>query len=148
MKPRKLNNVAAAALLMLVFCLPAARAQALAPRVDARERVRLTTDAVRRGETLRHQWSLDAAEAAFREAIKLDAANLEARLGLSRIARARFDYRAALVWLNEVKAAGARSADWLAEYGTLYLAAEDAARARSYFDRAAAVDATNAAAII
>jgi Tfp pilus assembly protein PilF len=147
MKRRKVNNVAAAALLTFAFCLPAA-GQALAPRVEAHERARLATDAVRRGEALRHQWNLDAADAAFREAIKLDGANLEARLGLSRIARARFDYAAALGWLDQTKAAGGRSADWLAEYGTIYLTTEDVARARVYFDKALAVDDANAAAII
>jgi tetratricopeptide (TPR) repeat protein len=134
-------------LLPFAFCL-AAQPQALAPRdTVSRERARLASEAARRGAMLRQAWNLDAAEAAFREALKLDTANLEARLGLSRIARARFDYAAALAWLDQAKAAGGRSADWLAEYGTIYLTAEDAVRARAYFDRALALDAANATAI-
>src|SRR3954468_10800505 len=121
MNKQRANRVSAS-LLILVFCLSVARGQALAPRDTVpRERARLASEAARRGAALRHEWNLDAAEAAFREAIKLDAANLEAHLGLSRIARARFDYTAALAWLDQAKAAGAGSADWLAEYGTIYL---------------------------
>jgi tetratricopeptide (TPR) repeat protein len=131
------------------FCFSAAGGQAPSSRADApRERARLAIDAARRGEALRRQWNLDGAEAAFREALGLDAMNLAARLGLSRVARARFDYAAALGWLDQAKTKSARSADLLAEYGAIYLAAEDTARARDYFDEALALDATNDAAII
>src|SRR5205085_12010318 len=73
------------------FCLLAAGGQSLASRADATgERARLAAEASRRGEALRRQWNLAAAEAAFREALALDPASFDARLGLSRIARARF----------------------------------------------------------
>jgi Tfp pilus assembly protein PilF len=130
-----------------VFRLPAG-AQGFAPRdTAARERVRLAGEAARRGEALRHKWNLEAAEGAFREAVALDPASLDARLGLCRVARARFDYAAALRWLDQARAASPRSADLLAEYGAVYLAAEDAGRAKTYFDKALALDPANAAAI-
>jgi tetratricopeptide (TPR) repeat protein len=139
----------AVSFLLLAFCLsPFAFAQGFVPHADAPgERARRAGEAVRRGEALRHQWNLDAAEAAFREAVALDAANLGARLGLSRIARARFDYAAAIQWLDKAKTTNGRSADLLAEYGAVYLAAEDAGHARTYFDSALSLDAANAAAI-
>jgi tetratricopeptide (TPR) repeat protein len=140
-------------ILLFAFCLPPERglafSQGYAPHVDtSSERARLASDAARRGEELRHRWNLDAAEAAFREALALDLTNLNARLGLSRIARARFDYAAAIQWLDKAKAANARSADLLAEYGAVHLAAEDAGRAKTYIDDALALDSANAAAII
>lgn len=146
---RFIHIVAVLALCLANGAAQAAPAQALVPRLDApRERTRLASDAARRGEALRRKWSLAAAEAAFREALALDAANLDARLGLSRIARARFDYLAALDALGPAQAAHSRSADLLAEYGALYLSAEDAARARTYFDNALAIDSANPAAIV
>ncbi|MEN3333175.1 MAG: hypothetical protein V7641_2540 [Blastocatellia bacterium] len=151
------HRVAASVFILLfAFCLlpfafvrsTPAFAQGFAPHVDAsRERGRLASEAARRGEALRHKWNLDAAEAAFREAVALDPANLDAQLGLSRIARARFDYAAAIQYLDKVKATNAGSADLLAEYGAVYLAAEDAGRAKTYYDKALALDSANAAAI-
>ena len=156
----------AASFLIFAFCLLPPRAQAhhtpyfafvrstpafsqgFAPSADtSRERARLASDAARRGEALRHKWNLDAAEAAFREALGLDPANFNAKLGLIRIARARFDYATAIQWLDKAKATNARSADLLAEYGTVYLAAEDAGRAKTYYDNALVLDSANAAAI-
>ncbi len=141
--------MASAALLIFAFCLlPFTFPQALAPRNESSsERAVLAFNAARRGEALRLKWNLDAAEAAFREALTFDATNLNAKLGLSRIARARFDYAAALAWLNKAEIANAISADVPAEYGAVYLAAEDATRAKRYFDDALAIDPTNVAAI-
>jgi tetratricopeptide (TPR) repeat protein len=134
-------------LLPFAFCL-AAQPQGFVPSADApRERARLASDAARRGEELRRKGNLDAAEAAFREALGLDPANFNARLGLIRIARARFDYATALQLLDKARATNARSADLLAEYGTVYLAAENAARAKTYYDDALMLDSANAAAI-
>jgi len=135
-------------LLPFAFCLPLNQGQGFAPRdASPRERVRLASETAQRGEALRHKGNLEAAESAFRQAVALDPANLDARLGLCRIARARFDYAAAIQWLDQAKAATARSADLLAEYGAVYLAAEDAGRAKTYFDHALALDSTNEAAI-
>ena len=138
-----------ASFLLFALCLsPFAFAQSFAPHADVSgEGARRAGEAVRRGEALRHQWNLDAAEAAFREALALDAANLGARLGLSRVARARFDYSAAIQWLDKARTANGRSAELLAEYGAIYLAAEDAGHAGTYFDSALALDAANAAAV-
>ena len=134
--------------LLFAFCLPLNGGQGFAPSADAaRERARLASDAARRGEALRHKWNLDAAEAAFREALGLDPANFNARLGLVRIARARFDYVTAIQGLDKAKTTNARSADLLAEYGAVYLAAEDAGRAKTYYDNALVLDSANAAAI-
>jgi tetratricopeptide (TPR) repeat protein len=131
---------------LLVFCLPV-RGQALAPRRESpAERATLAYNAARRGEALRQKWNLDAADTAFREALAFDATNLTAQVGLSRVARARFDYAAALGWLDKIKpasAAKAASADMLAEYGAVYLAAEDAARAKTFFDDALKLDPAN-----
>ena len=125
----------------------AASGQALASRVDAPgNRARLAADAVRRGEELRRHWDLDAAETAFREASARDPGSLGASLGLARIARARFEYAAALQLLDEAKRANPTSTELLTEYGSLYLAAEDPSRARAYFDRALAIDPACAAA--
>ncbi|MFL6216942.1 MAG: tetratricopeptide repeat protein [Blastocatellia bacterium] len=134
------RRVAASVLVLtFAFCLPAFGQAVLA------------FNAARRGEALRQKWSLDAAESAFRQALALDAANLTAQLGLSRVARARFDYAAALAWLDKIKsvsAASAASAEVLAEYGAIYLATEDAARAKAFFDDALKIDSANINAII
>src|SRR3977135_2641780 len=61
-------------ILLFAFCLlPFAFSQSLAPRYESsREKAnRSANEAARRGEDLRHQWKLNAAESAFREAIAL-----------------------------------------------------------------------------
>src|SRR4029079_10124963 len=84
------------------FCLlpliPLSHAQSLSPRFASSgdNSPLLANDAARRGEELRRKWNLDDAEAAFREALALDPTNITAALGLSRIARAKFDYVAAI----------------------------------------------------
>src|ERR1044071_3911919 len=99
------------------FCLlpfiPLSHAQNLSPRfASSRDNSPLlASDAARRGEELRRKWNLDGAEAAFREALALDPANITAALGLSRIARAKFDYVAAIRVLDKANKAHPRSAD-------------------------------------
>lgn len=105
-------------------------------------------EAARRGEELRRRWALDSAEAAFREAAAADPANLEAALGLARIAQARFDYVEAKRLLDRASHDHPRSADLSAGYGSLYIAAEEISRALEYFDRALAIDPQSAAADI
>ncbi len=136
------------------FCLlpllPLSHAQSLSPRfASSRDNsTRLANDAARRGEELRRMWKLDGAEAAFREAIALDPANITAALGLSRIARAKFDYVAAIRVLDQANKDHPRSADLMAERGEIHLAAEDTARAREYFESALKIDSSNVTAII
>jgi tetratricopeptide (TPR) repeat protein len=142
----------AASFLIFAFCLlPLAFPQGLASRRDSpNERAVLAFNAARRGEALRQKWELDAAAAIFREALALDPTNFTAQIGLSRVARARFDYAGALAWLDKIKSggvAGARLADVLAEYGAVYLAAEDAARAAAFFDDALKIDPASVSAI-
>ena len=59
------------------------------PIVQARPGTDSASEALRRGEDLRRRWDIEGAEAAFRKAATLEPANLEAALGLARIARAR-----------------------------------------------------------
>src|ERR1044071_9204173 len=94
-----LRRLLTAYCLLLSTCfLPPSRAQNLAPRykAPAETRASVTSDAVKRGEELRRKWDLDRAEAAFREAVAIDPANIQAGLGLARIARAKFDYAGAI----------------------------------------------------
>lgn len=109
---------------------------------------KLASEVLRRGEELRRKWQLDAAEAAFHEAAALEPANLEARLGLARIARARFDYGRALSLLDKAVAGYPRSPDALIEYGLVYLAAEAPARARHYFESALRTSDSDPSAIV
>ena len=101
-----------------------------------------------RGEELRRKWDLDSAETAFLEAIKIAPSNTEAALGLSRIARARLNYKEALGWLDRAAIHNPESADLLAEYGWVYLAVEEPDRAQVYLDRALKSDTSCAAAIL
>jgi len=73
-------------------------AQTLAPPHEspASSFGKTASEAARRGEELRRKWELDGAAAAFREALTLDPKNLEAALGLAKIARVRFDYKESL----------------------------------------------------
>jgi Tfp pilus assembly protein PilF len=145
---RRFISTALVALVIVSSATRMAPAQSLTPRYESpRENAnRSANGAARRGEDLRHQWKLDAAEAAFREAIALDSTNLAAMLGLARIARTRFDYRAALRLLDKTIRVNPRAADVLVEYGAIYAAAEETARAREYFDRALQLDPSNTAA--
>jgi tetratricopeptide (TPR) repeat protein len=148
MKQSRRKILTTLALLLIGGVIRIAPAQSLAPRYESpRENAnRSANEAARRGEDLRRQWKLDAAEAAFREAIALDSTNLAAMLGLARIARTRFDYRAALRLLDKTIRVNPRAADVLVEYGAIYAAAEETARAREYFDRALQLDPSNTAA--
>src|SRR5262245_20592405 len=96
----------------------------------------LVIDALKRGEELRHQWNLDAAETAFHEAAALEPSNLEAVLGLARIARARLEFDRALGFLDKATNEHPNAPNVLTEYGSLYLAAEEPQRARRYFENA------------
>ncbi|HKG23741.1 MAG TPA: tetratricopeptide repeat protein, partial [Blastocatellia bacterium] len=125
-------------------------AQTLARSYDssAGASMKIVREALARGEELRRKWKLEAAEAAFREAATLDPSNLDAALGLSRISRARFDYAGALRLLERAASKHSASPELLAEYGSVYLSAEDPARARIYFDRAIRLDPASLAATV
>ncbi|HVF91128.1 MAG TPA: tetratricopeptide repeat protein, partial [Blastocatellia bacterium] len=125
-------------------------AQTLAGSYDssARASAKIVRDALARGEDLRRRWKLEAAEAAFREAATLDPSNLDAALGLARISRARFDYSGALRLLERAAPKYSASPELLAEYGSIYLNAEDPARARVYFDKAIRLDPASPAATV
>lgn len=111
-------------------------------------RAELAAEALRRGEQLRRQWKLDAAEAAFNEAATIEPGVVEARLGLARIARAKLDYPRAIRLLEGVLERRRDSTGAFIEYGLTWLAAEEPQRARVYFDRALQVSATEADATI
>ena len=93
-----------------------------------------------RGEESRRKWDLGKADASFREALALDPANLNAALGMARLARATFKYAEALRSLNAADAYHHNAPELLAEYGFLYLAAEEPGRARRYFEEALRFD--------
>ena len=124
-------------------------AQTLAPPYESSvaSYVKTASEAVKRGEELRRKWELDGAAAVFREALSVDPKNLEAALGLAKIARVRFDYKESLRLLDRAAPRHADSADLLAEYGAVYLTAEEPERALKYIDRALKLDKSHAAAI-
>lgn len=136
------------------FCLlsfiPVSQAQSLSLRSETRgdNSTRLANDAARRGEELRRRWNLNGAEAAFREALAADPSNITAAIGLSRIARTKFDYLSALRVLDKAIKDHPRSADLMAERGQIHLAAEETARAREYFEIALKIDSSNVTASI
>lgn len=110
--------------------------------------IKIAREAAKRGEELRRKWNLESAEAAFKEAIAADPSNLEASLGLARIAQARFDYVESKRLLDAIARYHPNSADLFAVYGSLYIAAEETARAIEYFDKSLNMDSHLAAAII
>jgi len=114
-------------------------------RVELRSK--LVSDAIRRGEELRRKWELEAAGDAFREAARLEPGNLDAALGLARIARVRLEYSQSLKLLDHASRDYPDSASLLCEYGSLYLAAEEPERARRYLERARAISANRASTI-
>jgi tetratricopeptide (TPR) repeat protein len=132
------------------FLLPAADCFPLSPRFDTSRdnSARRANDAARRGEELRRKWNLDAAESAFREALDIDPASVAAAIGLSRVARAKFDYVAAIRLLDKANRYTPRSSDLLAERGDIHLAIEETARAREYFESALRIDPSNVTATI
>ncbi len=109
---------------------------------------RLARETSSRAEELRRRWDLDGAQAAFRKAVSADPSSLDALLGLAKIARVRFHYAEALRLLGRAARTHSDSADLSAEYGALYLAAEDVERARRYMDQALKIDESCQAAII
>ena len=137
-------------LFVFAICLSPSDAQSLADRYGASAETRrsLAVDAVKRGEELRRKWDLVAAEAAFREALAVDETNLGAELGLARIARARFDYAGAIRSIDKALRHHPDSAAALVEYGSTYVAAEEPALARSYFEKALRLEPSNEAAIV
>jgi tetratricopeptide (TPR) repeat protein len=132
------------------FWLSPSVARSQAPRygASAESRPRLASDAVKRGEELRRKWDLAAAESAFREAVAIDPTEIRARVGLARIARAKFDYAGAIRLIEAVIRQHPGSADALVEYGLIYTAAEEPVRARPYFESALRLEPSNEAAII
>lgn len=99
-------------------------------------RSKLVSETLKRAEELRRRWNLDAATAAFREAADLEPANLDAVLGLARIARAKLEYAQAIGLLDQAAIQHPASTELLIEYGSLCLAAEEPERARRYFETA------------
>jgi len=141
----KLRNIILLVLLVVLAGPGISRTRALAFEGPG---AKLASDALRRGEELRCQWALDAAEAAFLEAAANESTSVEANLGLARIARTKLDYSQALGFLRQIPDADRTSSQVLSEYGMLYVAAEDPKRARHYFEQALQVSANDAAAII
>jgi len=109
---------------------------------------KLAAESLRRGDELRRRWALDDAEAAFHGAAAHESTSVEANLGLAGIARSRLDYSQALGFLRKIPDAHRNSSRVLAEYGMVYVAAEDPKRARQYFEQALQVSASDAAAAI
>lgn len=136
-------------LVVCLFLVSTVQAQVIPRETEsARERgARLARDAARRGEQLRRSWKTTEAEALFREAATASPTSLEAALGLARIARARFEYKEAIRLLDRAQSAHPLSAELTAEYGLVYLSAEDPARARHYFTKAINLDRDLEAAI-
>jgi tetratricopeptide (TPR) repeat protein len=138
---RRLDLFCGPAALLLFLCLfsvLAAPAQNPTPSHGpaSTASVESAREAARRGEELRRKWDLDRAESAFREAAAADPANIEALVGLARIARARFDYAESKRLLERAALYHPSSAEPLSDLGMLYLSAEEPARALEYFERA------------
>ena len=114
---------------------------------SAESRAKLAAEAFRRGEQLLLKGNLDAADAEFREAATLEPTNLDAQLGLVRVARTRLDYPGAINLLDKAVVEHPNSAEVLKEYGAVYLAAEEPACARRYFESALQLLASDASAI-
>jgi tetratricopeptide (TPR) repeat protein len=134
-------------LLLFVLCLLPSSAQSLAPGYEAAAETRASLT-VKRGEEFRRKGELDRAEAAFRQAAAVDPANVQAGLGLARIARARFDYEGAIRLIEGVIRKHPGSSEALAEYGMIHVAADEPLRARAYFEKTLRMEPTNEAAII
>jgi tetratricopeptide (TPR) repeat protein len=144
----KLQNIRAtmprlALIMALIFAINTTRlveAQSIPSEPPSAGSARVARNAARRGEEFRRKWNLESAEAAFREATTADPSNLEAALGLARIAQAKSDYVESKRLLDDVARYHPNSADLLAAYGSLYIAAEETQRAAEYFDKALRID--------
>jgi tetratricopeptide (TPR) repeat protein len=108
----------------------------------------LINETLKRGEELLRKWNLEAAAAAFREAAALEPANLEAAIGLARIARARLEYAQAIRFLKQASGEHRDSPELLIEYGSVHLVAEEPERARAYFENALQIAPANPSAIV
>ena len=140
MKRAVINRTTIAAALVVSVCVTAVgNSQNLAPAFD------LAREWAARGEESRRKWDLAKAEASFREALALDPANLNAALGMARLARAKFKYAEALRLLNEAARYHPNAPELLSEYGFLYLAAEEPGRSRRYFEEALRFDPSSLA---
>ncbi|MEK6406889.1 MAG: tetratricopeptide repeat protein [Acidobacteriota bacterium] len=150
MRHTLLGSVLGVALLLCAARLPSASALAIETpgETPGETPPTLATEALRRAEELRRKWNLDSAEAAFHEAKALEPASLDAAVGLARIARARLEYARAISLLDKAAREHPNSADVLNEYGSVYLAAEEPARARRYFESALNLPASSMASII
>lgn len=109
---------------------------------------KMVTDTLRRAEELRRRWNLEGANAAFREAADLEPANLEAVVGLARVARARLEYAQAIGLLDQAASQHSATPEVLVEYGSVYIAAEEPERARHYFEAALRIGPSDAAGIV
>jgi tetratricopeptide (TPR) repeat protein len=74
--------------------------------------------------------------------------DVQAAVKAARAARARFDYSGALRLLDEASMSDPNSPELVAEYGMVYLAAEEPSRAVRYFESALKLDPSCAVAII
>jgi len=133
-------------LFLVEAALPIARARSDNPHADSR--TRLAVEALARGQQLLLKGNLDAAEAAFHEAVSAEPARLDAQLGLVRIARTKLDYPLAIALLEKAALEHTNSASVLEEFGEVYLAAEEPARASRYFASALRLSQVDASAII
>src|SRR5947207_1217677 len=124
------------ATISLCAVCPGSSSHAYTPPAANDSSSKILSETLKRGEELRRKWNLDAADVAFREAANLDPSSLDARVGLARIARARLEYPLALGFLNHALNDHRNSPELLDEYGSIYLAAEEPARARRYFENA------------
>lgn len=145
-KRHNLYRVFAATILLCAGASFLAHVPSFAASVESRSK--LVSDTLKRGEELRRKWNLDAADAAFREAVALEPASLEAVLGLARVGKARLEYARTLGLLNQGASEHPNSPDVLIEYGSVYLAAEEPDRARRYFEEALRISPSDAAGIV
>ena len=133
------RSTIAAALVFSVCAAIVGNSQNRAPAID------VARETAARGEEFRRKWDLAKAEASFREALAIDPANLDAALGMARLARATFKYAEALRLLNEAARYHQNAPELLSEYGFVYLAAEEPGRARRYFEEALRFDPSSLA---
>ncbi|HSE98504.1 MAG TPA: tetratricopeptide repeat protein [Blastocatellia bacterium] len=147
---RQIRMLAALLVLLCLFSPSVFYAQNPAPSLGpaSSSSIESAREAARRGEALRRKWELAEAEMAFRQAAAADPANLEALVGLARIAQARFDYAGAKLLLDRAASVHPRSPEPPSDLGMLYLAAEEPGRALDYFERALKLDPSSEQAMI
>src|SRR5437588_1037602 len=138
---------ALAGLFLFEAALPIARAGYDNPP-PVEWRARLAAEAIARGQQLFLKGNLDAAEAAFHEATSADPGRLDAQFGFVRVARTKLDYPQAIALLEKASLEHPNSTAVLEEFGEVYLAAEEPARASRYFESALRLSQVDASAIV